>query len=72
MLSCLLNCRKNISKNPRISKKNKGKLMLLSKCAVCDSKKLRFIKNQEVIGLLNNLRLKIALKKILILGDNLF
>ena len=46
--------------------------MLLSKCAVCDSKKLRFSKNQEVIGLLNNLRLKIALKKILILGDNLF
>ena len=66
MLSCLLKCRKNISKNPRISKKNKGKLMFLSKCAVCDSKKLRFSKNQ-VIGLLNNLGLKIALEKILIL-----
>ena len=28
--------------------KNKGKSMLLSKCAVCDSKKLRFIKEHEL------------------------
>ena len=29
--------------------------MLLSKCAVCDSKKSRFIKQQEVSGLLSSL-----------------
>ena len=29
--------------------------MLLSKCAVCDSKKLKIIKEQEARGLLKNL-----------------
>ena len=29
--------------------------MLLSECAVCDSKKWRFIKEQEPRGLLSNL-----------------
>ena len=32
--------------------------MLLSKCAVCDSKELRFIKEQEASGLLSNLGIK--------------
>ena len=46
--------------------------MLLWKYVVHDSKKLRFIKNQEVIGLLSNLGLKTSLSKIPILGDTLF
>ena len=29
--------------------------MLISKCVVCDSKKSRFIKQQEVSGLLSSL-----------------
>ena len=29
--------------------------MLLSKCAVCDSRKLKFIKEQEASGLLSSL-----------------
>ena len=29
--------------------------MLLSTCAVCDSKKLKFLKEQEAKGLLSNL-----------------
>ena len=42
MLSSYLKCRKNKeSKNPNVTKKNKGKLMLLAKCAVCDTKKSR-------------------------------
>ena len=32
--------------------------MLLSKCAVCDSKKSKFINKQEASGLLNSLRTK--------------
>ena len=32
--------------------------MILFICAMCDSKKLRFIKKQEVSGLLSNLGLK--------------
>ena len=29
-----------------------GRIMLLSKCAVCDSKKIKFIKEQEASGFL--------------------
>ena len=32
--------------------------MFLSKCAGCDSKKSRFIKEQEAIGLLSSLGIK--------------
>ena len=46
--------------------------MILPKCAICDSKKSRFIKNQEGKGLLSKLGIKTPLSKISILGDNLF
>ena len=42
--------------------------MLLSKCAVCDSKKSRFIKNQEAKGLFSNLDVRTPLMKVPILG----
>ena len=52
MKSYCLKCRKNTENiNPRVSKTNNGRTMLLSKCAICDSKKLRIIKNQESKGL---------------------
>ena len=38
--------------------------MLLSKCAVCDSKKLKFTKKQEASKLLSSLEMKTPLKKI--------
>ena len=48
MSSYCLKCRKNTeSINPRVSKTNKGKTMILSKCAMCGSKNSRFIKKQE-------------------------
>ena len=38
-------CRKNReSINPRVSKTNDGRTMILSKCAICGIKKSRFIK----------------------------
>ena len=46
--------------------------MILSKCAICDSKKSRFIKNQKAKGLLSNLGIKTPLSKVPILGDILF
>ena len=46
--------------------------MLSSKCAVCDSKKLRFIKNQEASGLLSSSGIKISLSKVPIVDDILF
>ena len=49
-----------------------GRIMLLSKCAVCDSKKLEFIKEQEASGLLSSLGIKKPLNKITLLGLLLF
>ena len=46
--------------------------MILSKCAICGSKKSRFIKNQEAKGLLSNLGLRTPLSKVPILADMLF
>ena len=46
--------------------------MILSNCAICGSKKSRFIKHQEAKGLLSKLGTKTPLSKKPILGDNLF
>ena len=46
--------------------------MVLSKCAICDSKKSRFIKDQEAKGLLSNLGDRTPLSKAPILGDIFF
>ena len=46
--------------------------MVLSKCAICGSKKSRFIKNQEAKGLLRNLGIRTPLSKVPVLGDILF
>ena len=43
-----------------------------SKCAVCGIKKSRFVKEQEVKGLLNSLDFRTPLNKIPLLGDILF
>ena len=73
MSSYCLKCRKNTeSINPRVSKTNNGKTMILSKCTICGSKKSRFIKNQEAKGLLSNLGIKTPLSKVPIMGDVLF
>ena len=73
MLSYCLKFKKNIeSKNPRVSKATNGKTMMLSKCAICGSKKSKFIKEQEPKGLLSNLGIRTPLNKIPLLGDILF
>ena len=46
--------------------------MILSKCAICGSKKSRFIKHQEARGLLSQLGIKAPLSKVPILVDILF
>ena len=45
-----LKCKKSTENiNSRVSKTNNGETMILSKCAICGSKKSRFIKkNMEV------------------------
>ena len=73
MESYCLKCRK-YTKNvdPKVSGTSNGKIMILSKYAICGSKKSRFIENQEVKGLLSKLGIKTPLSKIPILGDILF
>ena len=48
MLSHCLKCKRNTeSINPKVSKTTNGKAMILSTCAICGSKKSKFIKQQE-------------------------
>ena len=73
MLSYSLKCKKHTeSINPKISATSNGKKMILSKCAICGSKKSKFIKKQESKGLLSNLGIRTTFSKIPILGDVLF
>ena len=56
MLSYCSKCRKNReSKNTKVVKRRNGRRMLLSKCAVCYSKKLYFFKEQEASEILSSL-----------------
>ena len=57
------------SVNPRVSATSSGRTMILSKCAICASKKLKLIKNQEANRLLSSLGIRTPLSKIPVLGD---
>ena len=51
-----MECRKNTeSKNPKIVRNKNGRIMLLSRCVVRNSKKSKFLKEQEARGILSNL-----------------
>ena len=58
--------------NPTVSNISNGRTMTLSKCAICGSKKSRFIRNQDAKELLSNLGIKTPLSKVPVLGDILF
>ena len=66
MLLYCLKCKNNTENS------SNNKTMLLSKCAICGSKKSRFIKKQEASGILSSLGPKIPLSKIPLFGDTLF
>ena len=69
MKSCCLKCRKDTENiNPRVSNTSNGRTMILSKYAVCNSEKSRFVKNQEAKGLLTDLSVKTPLSKVPVLG----
>ena len=68
-----LKCKKHTKNiNPQVSSTSNGKMMILSKCAICGSRKSKFINKQEAKGLLSNLGIKTPLSKIPVLGDILF
>ena len=58
--------------NPKVSATSNGRTMILSKCAICGSKKSKFSKKQGANGLLSNLGIRTPLSKIPLLGDVLF
>ena len=73
MWSYCLKCKKDTeSIDPKVSATSHGRTMILSKCAICGSKKSKFIKKQEAKGLLSNLGIRTPLSKVPILGDVLF
>ena len=62
MLFYCLKCRKNTeSKNPKVVRTKNGRIMLFSKCSVFDSKKSKFLKEQEARGLLSNFGIRAPL-----------
>ena len=73
MESYCLKCKKYTKNiNPQVSSTSNGKLMIITKCAICGSRKSKFIKKQDAKGLLSDLGIKTPLSKIPVLGDILF
>ena len=73
MESSCLKCKKNTENiDPEVSNASNGRVMILSKYAICGSKKSSFIKHQKAKGLLSKLGIKTPFNKIPILGDILF
>ena len=60
---CLL-CKKDTKNiDPEVIKTKNNRLMMLSKCFVCNNKKFRFIK-EEAKGLLSNLGIRTPLSQV--------
>ena len=56
MLPYCVKCKENTEDtNLKVLKTTNGKTMILSKCAVCNTKKSRFIEKQEAKGLLKHI-----------------
>ena len=64
-----LACRKcTENNNPKIVKNRQNRLMIQSNCTTCGSKKSRFIKEQQAMGILSNLGIKTPLSKVPLLN----
>ena len=69
---CLKRKKHTENVNPQVSSTSNGRVMILSKCAICGSKKSKFVNKQEAKGLLSKLGIRTPLNKVPILGDILF
>ena len=73
MLLYYFKCRKvQKEKNPKLASTKNGRIMLLSKCVVCDSKKWKFIIEEEASRLSSSLGLRTLLSKISLVITLLF
>ena len=65
---CLV-CRKYTKNiNPKIVRNRQNRSMIQSNCVICGSKKSRFIKEQQAMGMLSNLGIKTPLSKVPLLN----
>ena len=69
MKTYCVKCKKNTENiDPKMFRAKNNRLIMQSKCNVCRIKKSRFVKEQEVKGLLSNLGIKTLLSKIPLLN----
>ena len=69
MNSYCLSCKKDTKNiNPKIVRTKNNRVMMLSKCSVCNNKNSKFIKEQEARALLSNLGIRTPLSKIPLLN----
>ena len=54
--------------NPKIVRNRQNRLIIQSNCAIRGSKKSRFIKEQQAMGILSNLGIKTPLSKVPLLN----
>ena len=65
---CLASRKYTKNNNPKIVRNGQNRLMIQSNCAICDSKKPRFIKEQQAMGILSNLGIKTPLSRLPLLN----
>ena len=65
---CLVCKKYTENTNTKIVRNRQNRLMIQSNCAICGSKKSRFIKEQKALGILSNLGIKIPLSKVPLLN----
>ena len=69
MKTYCLKCKTNTDNiDPKMFRTKNNRLLMQSICSVCKNKKSRFIKEQDVKGLLSNLGIKTPLNKIPLLN----
>ena len=62
-------CKKDTENiDPKMFRTNNNRLIMQSKCPLCEIKKSRFVKEQEARGLSSNLKIKTPLSKIPLLN----
>ena len=69
-----MKCRNNTeSKNQKVARTINGRIILLSRSGVCNNKKLKFLKEQETRGLVNNLvGIKVPILSVILIVNTLF
>ena len=69
MKTYCLKCKTNTDNiDPKMFRTKNNRLLMQSKCSVCGTKKLRFVKEQDPKDLLSNLGIKTPLSKIPLLN----